>query len=299
MVKYIDAIKAEIDSQVANGDASGIWDTFRGLAHVTTSGVIEFKRDPQTLEDNLHLLWYILIQGARNLSPEAFDQYRMLYTILSLRELGTLLRTAETGGNTIEVGNKKLWTDLPCLFDDVEAAWKGSDTNVSQVQRRNFTSFLAKMLAVGICGDDLAGLARDSFDRALQETSRLPLIDSISMVLIWFTFAGTKLTSMSGKSLHGLSPAGWLSLQNRLAELTDSDDGEMALLAMETYLKLYECVWQTANPMHPARNSIEDQYKHIVFLGKFCDRFPELAKPGWKQLVHDLRGDEPLTTSNL
>jgi hypothetical protein len=43
--------------------------------------------------------------------------------------------------------------------------------------------------------------------------------------------------------------------------------------------------------MRPARDSLEDQKTHIKFLRRFCVRFPELAKPGWKQLVHDLSRD--------
>jgi hypothetical protein len=117
-----DSMRAEIDSQVAKGDASGIWDTFRGLANVTTSRMVESDGDPQNLEDSLHLLWYILIQGARNLSSEAFDQYHMLHTILSFRELGQFSRKTESGENIIEIGNKRLWTDLLYLFDDVEDA---------------------------------------------------------------------------------------------------------------------------------------------------------------------------------
>jgi hypothetical protein len=213
----------------------------------------------------------------------------MLYTILSLRELGTLSRTAETGGDTIEVGNQKLSTDLPYLFKDVEAAWKSSNANISEAQRRNFASFLAKMLAIGICRDELAGLARGSFDEALQEKSRSSMMDSLQMVLIWFKYAGNKLSLLSEKSRCGLSPSGWLSLQNRLAELTNNDDGELALLAMETYLKMYECVWRPTSPMQPVRNLKEEQHAHYTFIAKFCDRFPELAKPGWKQLAEHVQ----------
>jgi hypothetical protein len=163
-----------------------------------------------------------------------------------------------------------------------------------RLREETLPQFLAKMLAVGICGDEIAGLARDSFDEALQEKSRSLMMDSPNMVLTWFKYAGIKLTFISGESRCGLSPSGWLSLQKRLAELTNSDDGEVALLAMEANLKMYECVWQTANPMRPARNEREDQQAHLTFLAKFCDRFPELARPRWKELAQHqhVRGNQ-------
>lgn len=76
--------------------------------------------------------------------------------------------------------------------------------------------------------------------------------------------------------------------------MTANDDGEVALAAMRVHLKMYECLWQSDNPMRPAPDVHEHQPAQIEFLGKFCDKFPDLAEPGWKQLVRHLRGDVKL-----
>jgi Protein of unknown function (DUF3632) len=234
---WIQSTKAEIDAQVTKGDTSGIERTFRGLSQTFTTG------EPQSLGPKLHLLWYILVRGARNLGPETFGQYHMVHTILYLREMGTLSQRTESGEEkVVEVEHRKLWADLPYLFEDVEAAWKDDDKNITENQRKNLVAFVAKMVAVGICGDNFVDLAQNSFNEVVQEASTSPCIGTLHMVLMWFTYAGDKLTVLSSKMLRGMSPEGWLSLQSRLAELTVIDNGEVALLAMEIYLKMYECV---------------------------------------------------------
>ncbi|KAF2423078.1 hypothetical protein EJ08DRAFT_458569 [Tothia fuscella] len=241
-LNYYNTMKDEIDSQVTKGDASGIWKTFEGYSKIVSSGVSGYSRDAQTLEAQLHLLWYILMQGTRNTEPESLGHYHMVHTILYMRELGTISQEAVV--EEVSTPGKKLWTDLPYLIDDIEIAWRQSNTN--PMQTRNFVAFLAKMLAVGIEENDLAELARESLYGATQEeASRLSRIDNLHIALTWFTYASDKITTISCRSLYGMSPGGWLALQEKLAGLAAGNDGEVAFLALEVYLKLYECAWRT------------------------------------------------------
>jgi hypothetical protein len=90
-----------------------------------------------------------------NLGPETFGQYHMLHTILYLREMGTLSqRTEGSDEKVVEVEHRKLWADLPYLIKDEEAAWKDDDTDITETQRKNLVTLMAKMVAVGICGDN-------------------------------------------------------------------------------------------------------------------------------------------------
>jgi hypothetical protein len=278
-IKWIDPMKAEVHEQALKGDTSNIWDTFKGLTNSISSRVSGNGQEPEDVEANLHLLWYILLQGARNLSPESFGQYHMVYTIAQLRELGVSRQTMENAKETTNVGGQKLWTGLPYLLKDVEAEWNSSDATLTETEKRNLTSFLAKMLAIGIFVDELAGLAVDSFSKAPLEDSESLSTESLQMILMWFKYAGDKLTELSNDSLHW-TRAKWTPLHEKLAKLTMNDDGTVAVATMEAYLQMYECVWRTDNPMRPARDMHEDQLTHVEFLGEFCDRFPDLAKPG-------------------
>jgi hypothetical protein len=166
--------------------------------------------------------------------------------------------------------------------------WTSRDINMTERQKGSFVSFLAKMLAVGICGEDLIGLVGDCLNEVLPDISGPPRINDLQIILLWFTYAGDKLTGSSSESIRW-TPANRLFLHGKLAKLTLNDNEKVAVAAMDAFLKMYECLWRTDDPMRPAVDMHEDQPAHIQFLGRFCDKFPEVARPGWKQLVRHLR----------
>lgn len=125
--------QAKIDVQVTKGDPSGMERTFEGLSRNFTTD------NPQALEPRLHLLRYILVRGAINLGPETFCQCHMLHSILHLREMGMLLqRTGGGEGKVVEIEHRKLWADLPKLFEDAEAAWKDDNTDITETRKKKW-----------------------------------------------------------------------------------------------------------------------------------------------------------------
>jgi hypothetical protein len=72
-------------------------------------------------------------------------------------------------------------------------------------------------------------------------------------------YADDRLTVLSQGSFGGITLPGWLLSYMRLAESTHANDRDVALLTIEVYLIIGEGVWQTENPMRPARDLIDSQ----------------------------------------
>src|SRR2546430_14946422 len=72
-----------------------------------------------TFEIELHDLWYIFIQAARNFSYHNSKQDSLVRYILSTKEMGTMTRTITTDNSSedqvIHVSDGNIWSDLPFL----------------------------------------------------------------------------------------------------------------------------------------------------------------------------------------
>jgi len=177
--------------------------------------------------------------------------------ILRAREMGTLSQTISGingAQNTVitQTSDGNIWTDLPFLVKGFHAAWADSN-KLSVEHRKNLSSFLARLVAIGICNNALAGCALMAFRDALEtpiplETSHSnsgrTLEDLLPALHMWLLFAPDKLirlseekfdlqnpeTALPGKlaldagiTEGGFSPPRWRFWKTRLEALVQPD----------------------------------------------------------------------------
>lgn len=148
--EWVASTKSALRGQALEADSSNIWEHFRVYADHVSSTASRKGSEPKVVDRSLHLLWDIMLQGARNLSPESFGQYHMIYTLARLRELGAPWQTMDNAKQRDDDKAENHWTGLPYLFEDVKAEWEDNAT-WTETEKTNLVSFLAKMLAVGTC----------------------------------------------------------------------------------------------------------------------------------------------------
>jgi hypothetical protein len=308
---------AEIEQQAAKGDKSAIWDTFNSLLFTITNQYSTSDIPTSVIEEEIHLLWFILIQAAKHLSPNSLGQLSMVQNVLQAREFGALTRTIEikkTVSKVQEVAETKdgrMWVDLPFLFEDLEAEWTADRGALNEAQQRNFTSFLAKLLALGVCWSEIAGLALSTINRALED-EHLLLEFQAPLACMWFEKAGDKLVSLcnasfqspkadlntigplarkAGVSSEGFSPGRWLFWMERMKQFSLGDNEELAKLGVYGYLNMHRLIWRTDCAMRPTGlgNDEADKEMCIAVLEPFCQKWPALAEPEWLPYIEAMK----------
>jgi hypothetical protein len=117
-------------------------------------------------EYDLHELWYWVVQGARYIAADHPAQDRLVSQILHTREMGILSRKIGPSKEGMEdqemeiatTPDGNIWSDLPFLVDEVQAAWKMS-TNFPSVERHNLSAFVARLASVGVRDPELGLVA--------------------------------------------------------------------------------------------------------------------------------------------
>jgi hypothetical protein len=123
----------------------------------------------------MHDLWYRFSQASMNISSERAEQDRLVVQMLYVREVGVLTRKEENMEIIQEAVTRdgKIYRDLPFLAGDMTDYWIRESASMSADQRLNFSSFLAKLSAVGIAEDNLCDCALIVFRDTLESTRRL------------------------------------------------------------------------------------------------------------------------------
>jgi hypothetical protein len=307
---FAEARCADIEEQAAKGDDSVIWDTFNGLLFTINGQYTTSDIPISVLEEEIHLLWYILIQAARNLSSNSKGQLHMVQSLLQARELGVITRTIKDEATnseaqqTAETKDGRMWVDLPFLIKDIEAYWIANEITLDKAEKKNFTSFMAKLLALGIGVSVVASIALSSVSRALEVETSSPSEDEIRLACTWFELAGDKLVILSTTSFkcqtpgpHAIGPlvqkagvtsqgfcsARWLLWMERMKQLSVRENQNIAKLAIYGYLNMHHLIWRTDCAMRPRGVSFDDADTEmcVTVLDSFCKKWPALADPDW------------------
>jgi hypothetical protein len=217
---------------------------------VESDSAYKSHRLPISLKDS----WYVAIQAAKNYDWLNNKQDSLVYQILKVRERGALQHSVEVDGLRhvlpVETTDGILWTDLPFLAKELQAAWKNS-ISFPDNQRRNLSSFLARLTSVGICNDHLAACALETFRDALETPRALDnspslgavgpcIMDFLPSIRAWLIMSGDKLIRLSQESFNefdndtsalgplaqnagvqrgGFSPSRWTFWRKRLETL--------------------------------------------------------------------------------
>ncbi|KAJ2981819.1 hypothetical protein NQ176_g1779 [Zarea fungicola] len=193
------------------------------------------KKEASEFEVDLHDLWFIFYQAAKNTVPESPLHDRLVLQIIQARELGPLRRGKASDANIAMTSDGAIWTDLPFLPTDMVQFWSQDWAGMSLSQRLGFTTFLAKLASVGICNNKLsnAGLTvlRDALetprplgkwgesnaDHPVGVSNDVTIAELLPCVNLWLYHAGHKLIQLAEdmwESDAGTSPAGELFREN-------------------------------------------------------------------------------------
>jgi hypothetical protein len=218
-------------------------------------------------EYDLQELWYWVAQGARYIAADHPAQDRLAMQVLHTREMGVLSRKTgeETEIATTSDGN--IWSDLPFLVDEVQAAWRMS-ASFPSVERHNLSAFVARLASVGVRDPELGLVAiwilRDTLETPRPITKRedtsddeqlITVADLLPATMAWFLYCGHKIESLcilnqdfesdseTGELAKranvtpnsGFSVARWIFWRDRLEEISHCGDEEVAALASKTW----------------------------------------------------------------
>lgn len=276
---FKDSVDADL-KQAGYDDLNATWHSVRMFTKVISSqyakGVNSDLPKRYRYEYDLHELWYWVVHGARYIAANHPAQDRLVSQVLHAREMGVLSRRIgspkegdgdqETEIATTSDGN--IWSDLPFLVDEVQAAWKMS-TNFPSVERHNLSAFVARLASVGVRDPELGLVAiwilRDSLETPRPVTRRretnisdseeqlTTIADLLPATMAWFLYCGQKIESLcilnqnfesdseTGELAKranvtpnsGFSVARWIFWRGRLEEISHCEDEEVAPLALK------------------------------------------------------------------
>jgi hypothetical protein len=225
-------------------------------------------------EYDLQELWYWVAQGARYIAADHPAQDRLVGQVLHTREMGVLSRKIgppKEGGEDQETeiattSDGNIWSDLPFLVDEIQAAWKMS-ANFPSVERHNLSAFVARLASVGVRDPELGLVAiwilrdtletprpltrRTEADTSDSEEQLITIADLLPATMAWFQYSGHKIETLcilnqdfesdseTGELAKranvtpnsGFSVARWTFWRDRLEEISRCEDEEVAPLA--------------------------------------------------------------------
>jgi hypothetical protein len=172
----------EAQSARAEGEDNTLWITADSMVRYINN---RFRGGPHApirmFEWDLHDLWHTYYLAARHTSYQSPKQDRLALQVLQARHLGTLTGRAR-GPESQEIeeavtSDGRIWTDLPFLVSDMTGYWLRNCANTGNVQRLNFTRFLANLASVQTAEDRLSGIALIIFRDALETPRPLGHLD--------------------------------------------------------------------------------------------------------------------------
>jgi hypothetical protein len=269
------AFKESVDAdltQVGYVDNSATWHTIRMFTKTITSQYLHGANSdlPKKYgyELDIRELWNWIAQAARYIAADHPAQDRLVAQVLHAREMGNLSRKNEAGEQEVATtSDGNIWSDLPFLVEEVQSAWKASDTFPS-LERHNLSAFIARLTSVGIRDPGLGIIAlwilRDTLetDRPLtsspsgsnNENLQASIADLLPAANAWFLYCGYKVESLciqvqdydsdaeigelarraNATVKSGFSVERWRFWRDRLEEISRCEDEEVAQLAEKT-----------------------------------------------------------------
>ncbi|MCJ1384454.1 hypothetical protein MMC17_007570 [Xylographa soralifera] len=281
---YSFCFRRAVDDEAARGDDNTLIITVGTSIKAMSLRAVKFTFPFSYLSLELHDLWYTFIQAAKAFGHDNNKQDTLVWYILSIREKGTLTRTVSAPASNdvrveiVQTSGGKMWSDLPFLVQDIRDAWKDS-LNMSTSHRKSLAAFIARLAAVGVCGNALAGCALLTMRDALETPRTLVGADGHSYISVgdllptvnaWLLFALDKLLDLSNASFRevdpsfsalgglaqeaqvvlegGFSPLRWTFWKQRLEALSGCDqelvakEAKLGLMMMETSLECPNCL---------------------------------------------------------
>lgn len=278
---FKDSVDADL-KQAGYDDFNATWHSVRMFTKVIASqyaqGANSDLPKKYRYEYDLQELWYWVVQGARYITADHPAQDRLVSQVLFTREMGVLSRKIgppkegeeDQEMETATTSDGNIWSDLPFLVDEVQAAWKMS-TNLPSVERHNLSAFVARLASVGVRDPELGLVAirilRDTLETPRPLTGRretstsdseeqlTTIADLLPATMAWFLYCGHKIENLCILNQNfesdsetgdlakranvtpdsGFSVARWTFWRDRLEEISHCGDEEVAPLASKTW----------------------------------------------------------------
>jgi hypothetical protein len=278
---FKDSVDADL-KQAGYDDSNATWHSVRmftkEIASQYAQGANSDVSKKYRYEYDLHELWYWVVQSARYISADHPAQDRLVCQVLHTREMGVLSRKIEPPKAGVEdqeteiatTSDGSIWSDLPFLVDEVQAAWKMSRI-LPSVERHNLSAFVARLASVGVRDPELSLVAiwilRDTLETPRPLTRRrqastsnseeqlATVADLLPDTMAWFLYCGHKIENLcilkqnfesnseTGDLARranvvpnsGFSVARWMFWRDRLEEISHCEDEEVAPLASKTW----------------------------------------------------------------
>jgi hypothetical protein len=274
---FKDSVDADL-KQAGYNDFDATWHSIRmstnAIASRYAKGSNSDLPERYRYEYDLRELWYLVVQSARYIPADHPAQDRLVCQVLHIREMGVLsqkkkIEPPKAGGEDQETeiattSDGNIWSDLPFLVNEVQAAWKMS-TTLPSVERYNLSAFVARLASVGVRDPELGLVAiwilRDTLETPREantsnsEEQLATVADLLPATMAWFLYCGHKIETLCilnqnfesnsetgelAKSANvmpssGFSVARWTFWRDQLEEISHCEDEEVALLALKTW----------------------------------------------------------------
>ncbi|KAK3385292.1 hypothetical protein B0H63DRAFT_559929 [Podospora didyma] len=251
-----------------DGDDNQLWATAWSKWQSTNARFYLGRQSAESLEWDMHNLWYLFYEASINISEEHPAADRLAMQVITAREQGLLIRDVDPGKGTDDesltqatTADGNVWTDLPFLVSDMTKYWLEEHAGLSSAQRLRFSNFLAKLAAAGVGRDDgLCRIALATFRQALEtprhslgtsadqqqaeDASRLEAQLTIAAYLpsvnSWLNWASLKIIQLSETGKSWIPAAGSSEHEEELGGLfqhdvvVDTDDGLAATPTLAT-----------------------------------------------------------------
>lgn len=161
---------------VARGKFQAVREMASGnRASVITNRYCEIGDGIDTLETDLHSLWYMYSELGRGVPSEDPQQEGIILDILRMQGRGPLTRPAPgaTGIDIARTVDGTLWNDLPFLASDMTNFWITHGASMSGEHRLNFATFVAKLASTRAAKDRLCQIALLIFENLLERPQEL------------------------------------------------------------------------------------------------------------------------------
>lgn len=198
-----------------NGNETRLWESVGNIVSNINLRYSNLGKEGREFEIDLHDLWFTYYHAAKNTSHDNPILDRLVLRVVQTRGIGPLDRGLGDEGGPATTSEGVIWTDLPYFAKDMMQFWDSDWATMCPSNRISFATFLAKLVAAGVCSGQLS-MAGSALIREALETSRplgtlkdidaensaalpedITIASLLPAVSAWFLHAGYKLIELS------------------------------------------------------------------------------------------------------
>lgn len=234
LAAYWALTRDRIRQEAALGNLNTLDVTVESCISTSTVRCRSLADTPERLDDAFHFLWFTVLLAAQNYHAETPKQDTLVRHVLYARQIGNLSltspRTAEKPTLARVSNGQSIWADLPLLAQDIFELYDQGLIELSMAHRINVSSFVARLVSVGACGDVLTGCVLLLFRTALEiprrstassDGSGVPIQELLPAIEMFLRYAPHQMANVVEQSF-----CGWDEAVMKLSE-----PGELAILA--------------------------------------------------------------------